>query len=345
MIKKASEAVILEHYVEERTGINTSPPPGKRPPHPIPYQGSKRCLAPRILATLNGSTYQRLYEPFAGSAALTIAASIANVADEYVIGDILEPLIGIWQRIVTSPDSLVEAYEKLWCGQAGSDHTYYEKVREEFNATRSPESLLYLLARCVKNALRFNRQGAFNQAQDRRRRGMHPHKMRREIREASSLLAGRTRAICADFEEIITSATKNDLVYLDPPYQGTTTGADKRYYQGLPRTRLIAALADLNRRGVPFLLSYDGRCGNRTYGPDLPANLHLTRVELVAGRSSQATLHGRNELTIESLYISEYLAKRGIDQKPTEQFLSENGDLALCMNPIKIQPDYAQPAS
>jgi len=89
--------------------------------------------------------------------------------------------------------------------------------------------------------------------------------------------------------------------------EGTTSGAHKRYYKGVDRGRLIAILHDLNQRGVPYLLSYDGRCGDRTYGPALPEELHLTRLELVAGRSSQSTLSGRSEITVESLYVSRNL--------------------------------------
>jgi DNA adenine methylase len=40
----------------------------------------------------------------------------------------------------------------------------------------------------------------------------------------------------------------------------------------------------------------------------LPAKLHLTLVELEAGRSTQSTLLGRDEMTIESLYLSPALA-------------------------------------
>lgn len=279
-----------------------------RLPHPIPYQGSKRSLAPRILALVNGKHYRRLYEPFAGSAALTLAAASSQLANEYVIGDIFEPLVGIWNQILCSPDLLADAYETLWRGQSSGDSAYYYCIREAFNHTHTPASLLYLLARCVKNALRFNLRGEFNQSHDKRRLGMHPRKMRFEIRESSQLLAGHTRTVCGDFATIIHQATEDDLVYLDPPYEGTTTGTDKRYYQGLTRTRLIHVLADLNQRNIPFLLSYDGRCGTKTYGSELPAALNLTRLELLAGRSSQATLSGRSEMTVESLYVSENLA-------------------------------------
>ena len=56
-------------------------------------------------------------------------------------------------------------------------------------------------------------------------------------------------------------------------------------------------------------MSYDGRLGERGYGRPLPARLDLTLVEIEAGRSSQATLPGRDEMTVESLYLSRALAE------------------------------------
>ena len=274
-------------------------------PHPIPYQGSKRNLAPLILAKAGNRKFRRLYEPFAGSAAITIAAANMKLAGEYIIGDALQPLMDIWNQILSSPHALANEYERLWCEQLDNDETYYYKIRDAFNRFRQPAPLLYMLTRCVKNAPRFNQNGDFNQSYDKRRLGMHPHKMRLEILGASLLLAKNTRALWAEFEAILTEATTDDLVYLDPPYEGTSAGVNKRYYKGVDRERLIAALKDLNQRNIPYLLSYDGCCGTTTYGSPLPEELHLTRLELVAGRSSQATLSGRSEITVESLYVSD----------------------------------------
>jgi len=277
------------------------------PPHPIPYQGSKRQLTRKILSVVKNRKFRRLYEPFAGSAAITIAGANLNLADRYVIGDSLEPLIDIWRAILSSPEELALAYEKLWFEQGGNSIAHYNQVRDKFNAVHDPVMLLYLLARCVKNSPRFNLMGEFNQSADKRRRGMKPDKMRREILGASALLHGRTAAICEDFEVTISDATSADLVYLDPPWQGVTTGKNKRYHQGLNRERLIAALAHLNQRNVPFLLSYDGSREGQTYGELLPMSLNVERLELNVGRSSQATLLGRNETTIESMYVSKGL--------------------------------------
>jgi site-specific DNA-adenine methylase len=49
-------------------------------PHPIPYQGSKRNLASEILRFFPANIV-RLIEPFAGSAAISIASAFCFKAD------------------------------------------------------------------------------------------------------------------------------------------------------------------------------------------------------------------------------------------------------------------------
>ncbi len=274
-----------------------------RPPHPIPYQGSKRLLASRILDYMSGPV-ATLIEPFAGSAAITIAAALAGRADRFLIGDSLAPLLTLWSGILSKPSQLADDYEALWVGQAKDPRTFYNDVRAEFNANGEPAKLLYLLARCVKNAVRFNPRGEFNQSPDHRRLGMRPEKMRREIGGAYGLLAGRTETCAGDYETTLARATKLDLVYMDPPYQGTSDGKDKRYAEQLDRARFIRALDRLNAKGVRYIVSFDGRCGDKTYGEALPDSLGLHHIELEAGVSSQATLAGRHEMTVESLYLS-----------------------------------------
>ncbi len=279
-------------------------------PHPIPYQGSKRLLAPRILSYVADRRFRRLYEPFSGSAAITIAASHMRLATEYVIGDSLASLAALWQHILSEPAALADQYECLWAAHEEGSIEHYYRIRDAFNQQQDPAHLLYLLARCVKNAPRFNRNGLFNQSPDKRRLGMRPTKMRCELFGAHVLLRDRACVMTGDFEGTIAGATGDDLVYMDPPYEGTSTGTDKRYYESMDRVRLIRALEGLDRRGVPYMLSYDGQSGTKRYGDYLPEHLDVKRIELAAGRSSQATLNGRNETTIESLYVSRSLLDR-----------------------------------
>ncbi len=282
-------------------------------PHAIPYQGSKRALASRILEQVRYADTDTLYEPFAGSSAVTLAAASRGLAKWYVIGEKLEPLARLWEMIISDPEAVAGEYETLWRSQLHDPKEYFFRVRDEFNLSKSPPALLFLIARCVKNSIRFNPQGQFNQSADNRRLGMRPEKMRVELKAVSKVLRGRTRVVCADFRETLRDAGRRDLVYLDPPWQGL--GRNPRYAYLLDAEGLFGELGRLNSLDVPFLLSYDGSCGARSYVGTIPRSLRLRRVALEAGRSSQATLLGRDEVTVESLYLSPALRDRN-GQKP-----------------------------
>ena len=278
-------------------------------PHPIPYQGSKRNLADQILRFFPDN-FDRLIEPFAGSAAITIASAFYYKANRFVINDINEPLVNLWENIIENPKSIINHYHDIWHGQHGNEEEYYYQIRERFNDTKQPEYLLFLLAKCVKAAVRYNAQGQFNQSPDKRRLGRNPQMMRDDILRVSQLLKGKTEYYSQDYQKILNLATDNDLVYLDPPYQGTGVNGGFNYAGNIEFDNFIVSLFDLNNRNVPYILSYDGRTGNKTYGNPLPDNLNLTKIEINAGRSSQATLLSRNEITYEALYLSPALTSK-----------------------------------
>lgn len=272
-------------------------------PHPVPYQGSKRRLAAAILSHVPAGRYTRLIEPFAGSAAVTLAAAYRTTFHSYVIGDALEPLVRLWELIIDNPGKTADKYATLWYRERQKPVDAYYEIRSEFNIDRDPAKLLYLLARCVKNAVRFNPSGEFNQSPDKRRTGTRPELMTTELFGAHRILAGRCQAVHGDFLSLFQSAQEGDFFYLDPPYQGTSQGRDQRYISGVRRDQMIPALTMLNEKRIPFILSYDGSCGERDYGEALPESI-ARRILLNVGRSSQATLNGRDDITIESLYLS-----------------------------------------
>ena len=271
-------------------------------PHPIPYQGSKRKLAPAIGEYLPDHL-DTFYEPFAGSAAMTIYAAYHRVADKFVIADSLEPMVNLLNAIVNSPEDTAAKYSELWNGQEAGDVQYFYSIRDRFNEHKDHVDLLYLICRCVKNSVRFNASGSFSQSVDKRRLGTQPGKMRKAIFGVHHLLVGRTVFRVGDWLETTRDAGGNDFIYMDPPYLGTSKGPDRRYHQQITREDLIKGLARMRKRDLQFALSYDGTTGGRSYGPPLPDHLGLTQIMLKAGVSSQATLAGRKEETVESLYL------------------------------------------
>lgn len=278
----------------------------KNIPHAIQYQGSKRNLASEILRYVP-EKMRRFIEPFAGSAAMSVATSARNNADSYLINDLNQPLIALLRLIIDSPVEIADFYERLWNEQHSDSIEHYYKVREDFNRTQDPRLFLYLLARCVKASVRYNAEGLFNQSPDKRRCGTRPETMRRNIFGVSALLKGKAIFSSRDYREVLLEARPSDVVYMDPPYQGVCGDRDSRYFAGIAHSEFVEALQELDARGIAFLVSYDGRRGDRVFGEPMPDSLGMTCVELAAGRSTQATLLGRDEMTYESLYLSRSL--------------------------------------
>ena len=276
-------------------------------PHPIPYQGSKRKLAP-VIGRYLPERIRVFYEPFAGSAAMTVYAAYHRRAERFIVADSFAPMVALLRSIVEEPERTAARYREVWEGQQEGDHGFFNEVRRRYNEERNPVDLLYLICRCVKNAVRFNSYGCFTQSVDKRRLGMRPDKMLSAMTGVSFILRGRTEFRLGDWEETSADAGPDDFVYMDPPYLGTSIGRDKRYHRQIMREELVRGLETLRRRNVPFALSYDGMTGGREYGPPLPESLGLIRLLLHAGTSSQSTLSGRNEETVESLYVTPGLA-------------------------------------
>lgn len=272
-------------------------------PQPYQYQGSKRSLAPSILGLLP-PTFHRLVEPFAGSAAMSIACAARSRASRYWINDLNKPLAELLNLIINRPEEIADHYTALWKADAEDALEHYYTVRETFNRTQDPKLFLYLLTRCIKGAVRYNSDGLFNQSPDKRRLGTRPATMRQNIMATSMLLRGKAFVTSHDFRDVLAAVDADDVVYMDPPYQGTSGERDSRYLAGLSFDQFVAALDGLNSRGLRYAISYDGRTGDKSYGDPLPAYLNLSLVELEAGRSTQATLLGREEKTVESLYLS-----------------------------------------
>ncbi|MEH2301996.1 DNA adenine methylase [Nostoc sp.] len=276
-------------------------------PHPIQYQGSKRNLASDILRFLPNRV-ERLVEPFSGTAAISIAVCDKAISQNFWINDLNKPLVELLELIVEEPDEIANAYADIWNEQHDHSVEHFYQARERFNKTNNPKLFLYLLARCVKGAVRYNSEGFFNQSPDKRRKGTQPEKMRKNIEGVSRLLKGKCIFTYLDYKDVLAEVINSDFVYIDPPYQGVCGNRDSRYYSGINFDDFVVAIKELNRKKIMFAVSYDGKRGNKIFGKELPKELGLNKIEIEVGLSSQATLLGRQEITVESLYLSSNLS-------------------------------------
>lgn len=111
-------------------------------PHPIPYQGSKRNLASEILQYIP-QDIAYLIEPFAGSAALSLAAAYHHKAHHFILNDMNSPLMSLWSQIIYHPEQLAERYHQLWTAQLGRERQFYDHIRHRFNVMQP--SLFFIL--------------------------------------------------------------------------------------------------------------------------------------------------------------------------------------------------------
>src|SRR5437870_498247 len=111
-------------------------------PHPIQYQGSKRGLAPLILRYLP-EQMPRLVEPFAGTAAVSIACAARARAKRYWLNEFNAPLAELLTLMINEPEKLARAYATIWSHQEPDTLEHYYRIREDFNRTRDPKLFLY----------------------------------------------------------------------------------------------------------------------------------------------------------------------------------------------------------
>lgn len=288
--------------------------PKTKQPHPFPMQGSKRGQVP-IINNLIPEDRPRLIEPFCGSAAVSIGAMQAGLISEAVISDINPALMDLWSAILEDPEALAGKYEEIWQGQheeGQAPREFFLELRNAYNErpadVEDAPVFLFILNRIVKSALRYSGR-RMTQSADNRRLGAKPSAVFRRVTETQDALAG-SEALCRDWRGALDTATVEDMVYMDPPYQGTTDTRDTRYISGVNVDEFEEGVSDAVNKGLSLIISYDALVGPAIYGRPLDPLIGLLPVDIVTGVSAQGTLLGRAQEAHETLYLSPALVDR-----------------------------------
>lgn len=268
----------------------------------IKWSGSKRFQANTIAKFF--PRFKSYYEPFLGGGSVLVAADPPTA----VCGDICSPLIELWKAIQRTPEVLIDSYSQDWEKLQTKGYTYFYEVRDSFNKNPNPEDLLFLSRTCVNGLIRFNAKGQFNNSLHHTRKGIRPDRLEQIIRQWSTRVR-RVDFVTGDYRDTTKSATRDDLVYLDPPYFNTRG----RYYGKIDFGDFVRYLTELNDRGVKFALSFDGSRGTREFMVAFPRELFKRSFLIGNGNSTfMKVMDKRVERVREALYLNWYDASEDL---------------------------------
>ncbi|PIR56855.1 MAG: DNA adenine methylase [Parcubacteria group bacterium CG10_big_fil_rev_8_21_14_0_10_41_35] len=261
----------------------------------VKWTGSKRSQANEIISYIPNDI-NVYFEPFLGSGAI-----LGHLKPKKAVcSDVNKPLIDLWNKIKDNPEIVTSSYKKRWEVLQDEGHTFFYKIRDSFNKKQSPLDFLFLTRTCVNGLIRYNQRGEFNNSLHHTRKGMNPESLGRIISEWSQLIQPY-KFINQSYEIATKNARPGDFVYLDPPYFNTGT----RYFGTIDYDKFINYLDRLNKKGVKYALSYDGKRGEESFIVDIPKHLYKRHIMLHSGNSTFNKIQNKKvEKVYESLYLN-----------------------------------------
>lgn len=216
----------------------------------LKWSGSKRLQADFILDKFPREidTY---YEPFLGSGSIMMRLLETEIpVNNIVASDVCEPLIGLWKEVQANPQSIIDTYRSLHKEFVKDRKTIFNEVRKTFNEDKTNYGhFLFLTRTCINGLIRFNSKGNFNSTCHLTRDGILPDTLEEIIWDTYERIQKVTFKVQSYDEN---KPTKDDLIYLDPPYFQTTKNM---YYGGID---LQSFFDYVNNLSCKWLLSFDG---------------------------------------------------------------------------------------
>ena len=214
----------------------------------LKWAGNKTAIMPELKKHLPAG--QRLVEPFAGSCAVMMATDYPH----YLVADINPDLINLYLMIQKDHKAVIQIAKELF-KDFNSDVHYY-RVRQHFNYSISNEVekaayFIFLNRHCYRGLCRYNLSGVFNVPYGNYKTPYFPES---EI-IAFAEKAQRATFICASYEESLEMLQAGDVVYCDPPYDGTFTGYHTAGFSDDEQYRLASILERRSSEGHPVVVS------------------------------------------------------------------------------------------
>jgi DNA adenine methylase len=268
----------------------------------IKWSGSKRSQALEVLKhfPLNIDTY---YEPFCGGCSILGALLLSQIkVKNYVCSDLNSDLIALWNLIKENPDKIINYYSNIWEKIISTDNIdekreIFNTVRKNLNEHHNPLDFMFIMRTCANGMPRYNSKGEFNTSFHITRNGINPETLNNILHKWNDLLNKKNVQFkCCSYEKI--NPTKNDFIYLDPPYAKTKG----MYFGNLDNNLLWKYIRNLK---CGYALSFDGISGKENHTSNVPVDMYDEHLYLKSGNSSFKRIIGTDKSAIvyESLYI------------------------------------------
>lgn len=214
----------------------------------LKWAGNKTALMPELTSHLPAG--MRLVEPFAGSCAVMMGTDYP----QYLVADINPDLINLYQVVMNQTDYIIT--EGKYIFETRNDPDAYYKTRHEFNLRLSGPIqhalyFLYLNRHGYRGLCRYNLSRHFNVPYGNYKKPYFPEN---EIR-AFAEKAQRATFICASYDETLSLLQAGDVVYCDPPYDGTFTAYHTAGFTEDDQYHLASILERRSSEGYPVIVS------------------------------------------------------------------------------------------
>lgn len=199
----------------------------------LKWVGSKAAVAPQILDILP-SKCRRFIEPMAGSAVIGLKMVAARRAEQLVLCDVNDELIHLYQTVQTNPTGVatfIRAMALRYNTSSEQQAVYKEWVAERNlerqRDTKSAARTVVINRSCFNGLFRVNAKGEFNTPWGKRDKIL-TQPLVSAVVETSALLTRAEAVLSSGQYDSWGTPNPGDVIYLDPPYDGTFSAYSSR---------------------------------------------------------------------------------------------------------------------
>ncbi len=224
---------------------------------PIKSQGIKTKLVPWIME-LAPKTNGKWIEPFLGTGVVAFNSGYKKAILNDTNPHIINFYKGVQQGEITAPlmRRYLEQEGDLLSKADDNGYDHYRKVRTRFNQEFSPYDFIFLSRAGFNGMMRFGKKGNWNipfcKKPDRFAQA-YTTKITNQVSTVSKIIKPEPdwKFYNKSFADIIPLATKDDIIYCDPPYYGRYVD----YYNGWTEQDEELLFNLLSKTKAKFILS------------------------------------------------------------------------------------------